>query len=73
MPRKDQKWGLIYTIGAPKSMVDDLTCNKHCDDSMNSVASFYKTIIGDYDSLKVYVTKHSKKIRWNSICNHRSS
>lgn len=28
-PRKDQKWGLIDTMGAPKSMIDNFTCNKY--------------------------------------------
>lgn len=61
-PRKDQKWSLIFTMGAPKSMIDELTCNKNGDDSMNSISYFYKSIIGDYNSLKVYITKHVKNV-----------
>ena len=49
-------------MGAPKSMIDELTCNKNGDDSMNSINYFYKSIIGDYDSLKVYITKHVKNV-----------
>ena len=60
-PRKDQKWGLIYTMGAPKSMIDDFTCNKQGDDSMEVFSKFYKMIFGNLEELKVYMTYHVKK------------
>lgn len=62
-PRKDQKWGLIYTMGAPKSMVDDFTCNKQGEDSMDAINKFYKMLFGNVEELKVYMTYHVKNFK----------
>lgn len=60
-PRKDQKCGLIFTMGAPKSMIDDYTCNKNSQDSMDVWENFYKGTFGKVEILKVYLTYHVKK------------
>lgn len=62
-PRKDQKWGLIYTMGAPKSMIDDFTCNKQGEDSMDALDKFYKMLFGNVEELKVYMTYHVKNFK----------
>ena len=55
-PRKDQKWGIIYTMGASMSEIEDFTCNKKGEDSMDALDLFYKKIIGNVEELKVYMT-----------------
>lgn len=62
-PRKDQKWGLIFTMGAPKSMIDDFSLTKSGMDCMDPLAGGYKGIIGNTDVLKVYMTYHVKNFK----------
>lgn len=59
-PRKDQKCGLIFTMGAPKLMIDEITCNKKGEDSMQVWQNFYKGTFGHLETLKVYLTYHVK-------------
>lgn len=60
-PRKngEQKCGLIFTMGAPKEMIDDFTRNKH-GDSMQVWQNMYGAIIGNVDALRIYMTYHVK-------------
>lgn len=60
-PRKDQKWGLIFTMGANKKIVDSLTCNNRGKDSTDHIGMFYKKVIGKIDEMEVYMTYHVKK------------
>lgn len=62
-PRKDQKWGLIFTMGAPKSMIDDFTETKNGKDSMEPLAGAYKALTGNCETLKIYMTYHVKDFK----------
>ncbi|KAK8897410.1 hypothetical protein M9Y10_015356 [Tritrichomonas musculus] len=60
-PRKNQKYGIIFTMGAPKSMIDDFTATKNGKDCMDLLIGAYQGITGNAEALKVYLTYHVKK------------
>lgn len=43
-------------MGASMSEIEDFTCNKKGEDSMDALDLFYKKIIGNVEELKVYMT-----------------
>lgn len=58
-----KKCGLIFTMGASKSMIDDLTCNKKGEDAMQVWQDCYSRLFGKAETLRVYYTYHVKNFK----------
>ena len=58
-----KKCGLIFTMGATKSIIDDFTCNKKGADAMQVWADCFSRFFGNVDTLRVYYTYHVKNFK----------
>lgn len=58
-----KKCGLIFTMGATKSIIDDFTSNKKGNDAMQVWFDCFSRFFGNVETLRVYYTYHVKNFK----------